>query len=178
MATKVVTGVCRASYAHVWKPRAIQADQDPKYSVAILIDKKDSETIGKVKAAVKVETDAKYPNGKVPSGFKTPLKDGDTMDREETKGHWVLNASSEDKPGIVDAQRNDIIDPAQIYSGCYCRFQVTFAHYDWQQINKGIGCYLNHIQKIKDGPSLSGREDAASAFDDGKDLPADEDALS
>ena len=37
--TKVITGVVRASFVHVFKPYAVKADQEAKYSLMALIDK-------------------------------------------------------------------------------------------------------------------------------------------
>lgn len=180
MATKVVTEVCRLSYAHVFTPRAVQEGQEAKYSAAILIDKKENTaTVAKIKAAIKAEQEIGWPTGKLPANLKLPLKDGDGMldkngvQRKETAGKWVINASCKSKPGIVNAAREDIIDKDEIYSGCFCRFSLAFAPYNLPT-SKGVGCYLNNIQKIKDGPSLEGRESAKDAFNDGFEAPAND----
>lgn len=166
------------SYSHIWTPRAIQVDQEPKYSAAVLIPKTDADTIARVRAAIQTEIAAGWP-GKKPT-LKNPLKDGDGMldkngeQRKETAGMYVLNASSKDRPGIVNANREAIIDKSEIYSGCWCKFQLAFVPYNMPQ-NKGIGCYLNNLQKVKDGPSLEGREAAADV--PWGDAPADDDSV-
>jgi len=172
MATTIVVGPCRGSFLHVFTPRAVQEGQEAKYSGCVLINKKDTATVSAVKAAIAAETSIGWPNGKLPKGFKSPLKDGDGLtnsktgeQRPETKGCFVINASSKTKPGIVDAQRQEVIDPAQIYSGANYRWQLAFAPYKLPT-SSGIGCYLNNLQKTSDGPSLEGRMDAKDAFDD------------
>ncbi len=51
---------------------------------------------------------------------------------------------------------NEIIDPSAFYSGCIGNVSVNFFAYSVSGA-KGIGCGLNNIQKLKDGPPLSGR---------------------
>lgn len=85
-----------------------------------------------------------------------------------------FNASSTTPPGIVDAQRNAILDKSAVYSGCYARINVDVFPYD-SNGNKGIGIGLNHIQFIADGDPLGGAkgkaEDAFDAWEDeGNDL--------
>ena len=43
--TKVITGVCRWSYANVWQPKAIEEGAKPKYSVSLIIPKSDTATV-------------------------------------------------------------------------------------------------------------------------------------
>lgn len=44
--TKVVTGEVRLSYANIWEPKSINGGKE-KYSVSIIIPKKDQKTIEK-----------------------------------------------------------------------------------------------------------------------------------
>ena len=45
---KVVTGVCRFSYANLWEARAMDENSKPKYSVSLIIPKSDTKTIEKI----------------------------------------------------------------------------------------------------------------------------------
>lgn len=78
--TKVVTGVVRLSYAHVWEPSAINNSDKPKYSVSLIIPKSDTATLSKIKRAVQAAKEAgkdtKF-GGKIPPVMKEPLRDGD-----------------------------------------------------------------------------------------------------
>ena len=83
--TKVITGVCRWSYANVWQPKAIEEGAKPKYSVSLIIPKSDTATIEKIKAAIQAAYEEgtgklKGTSKSVPplSTLKTPLRDGDT----------------------------------------------------------------------------------------------------
>ena len=42
--TKVVTGIVRLSYEHVWEPASINGS-NPKYSASLIIPKSDKKTI-------------------------------------------------------------------------------------------------------------------------------------
>ena len=46
--TKVVTGIVRLSYEHVWEPASINGS-NPKYSVSLIIPKSDTKTIAATK---------------------------------------------------------------------------------------------------------------------------------
>lgn len=166
--TKIVTGKVRLSYVNVFQPRADKPGKEPKYSVCVLIPKTDTATVNKVKAAVKAAADANVSlwGGKIPAGLKNPLRDGDTeRDAEEYKGHWFINANSKQKPGVVDAELNSVLDPQEVYSGCYGRVSLNFYGYN-QDGNRGIGAGLNNVQKLADGDPLSGRSRAEDDFSD------------
>jgi hypothetical protein len=172
--TKVVTGKARLSYVNVFQPRAGKPGQEAKYSVCVLIPKTDKATVEKIKAAIEVakqEGAAKW-GGKVPAGVKTPLRDGDTeRDSPEYKGHWFVNANSKQKPGVVDASVNPILDAGEVYSGCYGRVSLNFYAYSVDG-NKGVGAGLQNVQKLGEGEALSGRSRADEDF-----TAADEDFL-
>ena len=169
--TKVITGKGRLSYAYVWEPR-VQDGQDAKYSTSFLVPKTDKDTLKRLYDAIEAAKEmgkSKKWGGKVPANLKLPLRDGDEEADERGdayRGHYFFNASSKDAPGIVDAQRNPILDKAEVYSGCYTRVSVNLFPYDTNG-NRGIGVGLNHIQKLADGEPLGGvRGQAENEFDD------------
>lgn len=174
----MITGKVRFSYASVFQPKAAMDGGEPKYSVVLLIPKKDTKTIEEIKKDIQAAINAgkeKW-NGKVPTNVKTPLRDGDEErpDRPEFKGMYFIQASSKMKPQVVDRNLQAIIDPTEFYSGCYGRASINFYAYSVNG-NKGIACGLGNIQKLEDGESFTGRkraEDEFSAFasDDGDDF--------
>ena len=173
--TKVITGVnTRWSYANVWQPKSINGGA-PKYSVSLIIPKSDKKTVEKIKAAIQAayeEGEAKLKgNGKsVPplAALKTPLRDGDLErpDDEAYANSYFVNANSGTAPGIVDADRQPIIDTSEVYSGVYGRASINFYAFN-SNGNKGIACGLNNLQKIKDGEHLGGKMSAEDDFADG-----------
>lgn len=179
--TKVITGPkTRWSYVNVWTPKSINGSA-PKYSISLIIPKSDEKTVSKINAAIAaayVEGEAKLKgNGKsVPSlnVLKTPLRDGD-MERPDDAayaGCYFINANSASMPGIVDRDRQPILDQAEVYSGCYGRASINFYAFN-SNGNKGIACGLNNLQKVADGEPLGGRaraeDDFASDWEDDDD---------
>lgn len=175
--TKVITGVnTRWSYANVWHPKAINGGA-PKYSVSLIIPKSDTATVNKIKAAIQAAYDdgeAKLKgNGKsVPplSALKTPMRDGDLErpDDDAYKNAYFINANSATAPGIVDSDRQPVIDTSEVYSGVYGRASINFYAFN-SNGNKGIACGLNNLQKIKDGEPLGGKSRAEDDFADADD---------
>ncbi len=171
--TKIITGVCRLSYANIWQAKSINGGT-PKYSTSILIPKSDTKTLAKVKAAIQAayedgESKLKGNSRSMPplASLKSPLRDGDTErpDDEAYAGHWFLNANSNTAPGVVDVNREPIYDTSEIYSGVYARASLTFYAFN-SNGNRGIACGLQNIQKVRDGESLGSRAKAEDDFDD------------
>ena len=171
--TKVITGVnTRWSYVNAWEPKSINGGA-PKYSVSLIIPKSDTKTIEKIQVAIQAayeEGQGKLKgNGKsVPalSVLKTPLRDGDAErpDDEAYADSYFVNANSGTAPGIVDADRQPIIDRSEVYSGVYGRASINFYAFN-SNGNKGIACGLNNLQKIRDGEPLGGKSRAEDDFD-------------
>jgi hypothetical protein len=166
--TKVITSVkSRLSYFHGWEPVSINGGTE-KYSVSVLIPKNDTETINEINAAIDAAIEegiAKF-GGKKPNKatIKIPLRDGDVeRDDEAYKGHYFVNANSTTAPQIVDKAVKPILDRNEVYSGCYARVSLNFYAFN-SNGNKGVACGLGNIQKIKDGESLGGRNNAAEDF--------------
>lgn len=173
--TRVITGKVRFSYAHVFEPAAINDSEAKKYSVSILIPKSDKKTLEKIKSAIDAATQAGLAlwGGTKPKMLKTPLRDGDLeKDDEVYEGCFFINANSNEKPGIVDANLDEILDKSEFYSGCYGRASINFYPYSVSG-SKGIACGLNNLQKLEDGTRLSGGG-ASAAEDFGSD---DEDLM-
>lgn len=175
--TKVITGVkTRWSYVNAWEPKSINGGV-PKYSVSLIIPKSDTKTIEKIQAAIQAAYDEGQGklkgNGKsVPalSVLKTPLRDGDAErpDDEAYADSYFINANSGTAPGIVDADRQPILDRSEVYSGVYGRASINFYAFN-SNGNKGIACGLNNLQKIKDGDPLGGKSRAEDDFDTEED---------
>lgn len=170
--TKVITGVnTRWSYVNAWEAKSINGGA-LKFSVSLIIPKSDTKTIEKIQAAIQAayeEGQGKLKgNGKsVPalSVLKTPLRDGDAErpDDETYADAYFINANSATAPGIVDADRNPILDRSEVYSGVYGRASINFYAFN-SNGNKGIACGLNNLQKIRDGEPLGGKSRAEDDF--------------
>ena len=179
MSTKVVTGKVRFSYVNIFKSRSFKDGQDAKFSICLLIPKEDKATIKKIQAAIDEAVQdgiASKWGGKKPANLKLPLRDGDIERAEEASEYedmYFLNANSNQKPGIVDKDLNEILDPDEVYSGCWGRASINFYAFNTNG-NKGVGVGLNNIQKLKDGERLGGAR-ASAESDFGDDFEDDED---
>ena len=169
---KVITGPdTRWSYANVWEAKSINGGT-PKFSVSLIVPKSDTKTIAKIKAAIEAayhDGEAKLKgNGKSippPAALKTPLRDGNVErpDDPAYENAYFINANSGTAPGVVDADRNEILNRSEIYSGVYGRASINFYAFN-SNGNKGIACGLNNLQKIRDGEPLGGKSRAEDDF--------------
>lgn len=172
IATKVLTGEVRLSYANLVTPREAQPGAQPKYSVTLLIPKSDQATIADIMSSMSAAYDegvTKKWGGAKPT-TKLIMHDGDKLRPSgvpfgpECKGHYVITASSIMKPQVVGMDNiNCELAPSDIYSGMYARVTVNFYPFDTAG-NKGIGCGLGNVMKTRDGEPLAGGASAASDF--------------
>ena len=142
-------------------------------------DDNDNSLRGQIEEAIEEAKEygktAKW-GGKIPRNLKIAFQDGDDTDIDkypENEGHYLLNARSKKKVGLVDMDRQPILDPDEIYSGCWAYVSVTSFAYDNE--SKGVSFFLNNIMKARDDePFGSGAstpdEDFADISDDDDDL--------
>ena len=152
MATKIeVRGIM--SYPHLFVPRAVQAGDDPKYSVNCLI-RKDDPQVAVINQAIQTEIANTFPQG-WPANGKLCLKDND-----EYPEYYELrsNTGAENAPHIVQLPAvTPVQDRSKVYAGAEAWFVLNISAYN-QTVNKGVGCYLN-------GVALTGAEGALGRLD-------------
>ena len=166
MTTKVILKNVRFSYANVFEPKAF-GDNEPKYSVSVLIPKDDAESLEKIKSAVGAEVQDFF-RGKKPAGFHGFLRDGD-VDRPDDPvyaGHMFFNASSKRKPIVLNEKKQEVNDENEFYSGCYGAVSVNVFGYSYNKIRHGVACGLNGLMKTRDGERLGGSASGVSDFSD------------
>ncbi len=191
--SKVKTKLVRFVYCHLAEPHAFAEGQDAKYSVNILIDKKDSTTIGVIKSGYNAaiqEGVEKF--GQSFQGKATPLKrepgttrglliDCDQDDRYATSefaGKYMLAVKSNRpvsvgyrKNGVTYAYSNKDEIMENVYSGCYGA--ITFNLYPFNKVGSGIAAGLNSVLKVKDGEHLGGQSSVTSDFADASEFDDD-----
>ena len=171
---KVITGPnTRWSYANVWEAKSINGGA-PKFSVSLIIPKTDTVTIEKIRKAIQAASEEGQSKLKGTSKYmpdqedlKLPLRDGDKERKGDPTyaGCMFINANSSTAPGIVDADRQPILERSEVYSGVYGRASINLYAFN-SNGNKGIACGLNNLQKIRDGEPLGGKTSAADDFAD------------
>lgn len=174
---RLITPEFRLSHPHLFTPQSPKPADKKKFSGTMLFekgvkliglapDRKTPRTIQEVITSAKVITFGT--KDKWPAELLSPVNDGDAVKyakKEGYKGHWVIKAtSSEDqRPGIVGPDGKELKEASQIYPGCYARAFV-FA-YVWEYMGKqGVGFILDHVQKLRDGPSFGGKRPIDQVF--------------
>src|ERR687890_1368831 len=170
----------RISFPNLFVPKKQKNSTAEKYGAMFIISKEDKETVDTVKKAIiaakKIGIAEKW-GGKVPQGYKQPLRDGDAApdptDEDDSpvanpqlKGCYYFNATSFNKPGVV-VRKNGKNVPAteeDIYPGCFCYITANF--YPYANEGKGTTAGLNNVLKIAEGPRLDGRRSAEEDFQD------------
>lgn len=168
----IMTPEFRVSFPYVFRPqKAMEAGKDPKYSLVMLFAKGDK--LPKLAAAVNKILTEKFGTDKTkwPKNITMPFRDqGEKSMGGYEAGGVFITPTSKQKPGLVDASNNDIIDEAEFYSGCYARATVRPFYYEVKGENggvmkRGVSFGLQNIQKLRDGEPLSGRLKAQDEFE-------------
>ena len=177
MSKNLVLRNVRLSYEHIFTATAFDDSQDPKYSATFIIPK-DHPDLATVKRAFFEEGASEFDevfNGKTwPKGYTCSLKDADveTNNMGELlseknpayKGCYILEANSTRRPVVVNRDKSMITEEDGIvYSGCYVNASLGIGAYTFGKVKKGVKCYLNGIQFVKDGERFG--RDAMSDFD-------------
>lgn len=178
--TEVVTRKpVRLSYVYLNSPRKNDDGSDGKFGATLLIPKTDKDTIKAIQAAIEAAKAEGIANGiKGAKDFPSPMRDGDG-DRPrggeygpECKGMMVINSTSKSRVKVCDRNRNEIMDGSEIYSGMWANVMIKFRCFNVPG-NKGISCYLNLVQKVRDDQPLGGAapkaEDVFDAIEDDDD---------
>ena len=173
--SRVVTGNVRLSYLNVFKARGFHEGDPEKFSAVLLIPKKDKKTLDKIRIAIKEATEAgmeKYWSGKKPANLWNPLRDGDDEkpDSPEYAGMYFLTAKSDNRPILLDSDREELLDPTEMYSGCWGKANISFFPFDNRM--KGVGVGLNAIMKTKDDTPFGGgqsRDEIIKGFEEDDD---------
>lgn len=169
---KCLTPEFRASFPAIFKAKAFK-DQEPKFSVTMLFDKKTDLSVLKKAARFACEEKWGSDKNKWPKNLRMPFRDGaEKSDLEGYADCIMVNSNSKNRPGVVNQKLDPIMeDDNQFYAGCYARASVIAFAYD-QMGNRGVSFSLQNVQKLRDGEPFSGRrkaEDEFSKVDDGSD---------
>jgi hypothetical protein len=167
----MITCEVRFSYLNAFEPKETPS-KDLKYSASLLIPKTNENGVKEIKDAINKAVQAgidgnKFSKAQVGS-LRLPLRDGDVEHENgsrgpEYKGHYFINASSKNKPGIVGPDAKPLFDAEEFFSGCYGRADIGFFPYN-QAGNRGIGVGLNNLMMTREGERLDGRQKAEDAF--------------
>lgn len=169
--TQIVTPLFRLSFPSVFVAKRNELSGKAQYSIVMLFDKKDALALKPMKDLMAPVAEHRF--GKGAKGLKNPFKDGDTAKNQAEEfikeknpsyeGHIILSSWSKNKPGVVNSKTEIILDPDEVYGGCYCRAQLNCYAYEVNG-NRGVAFGLMHVQKLKDGDPFGARTRVEDAF--------------
>lgn len=160
----------RLSFPNLFRKASFQGNET-KYEATFIVPKEGNEKWHK---DVMAQIDASLASAKMKvTAEKMFIKDGDTLDRPEYEGAWVIKASNSKRPTTIDRDRTVLVEEDEkFYAGCYVNASIDI----WLQNNqfgKRVNANLLGVQFIKDGESFEG--DFVAKADDFDDLGEDED---
>lgn len=170
----LLTPIGRLAFCHLFEPWAGDGGGEPRYQAALIFDPvaQKSPEYQALKQAVFDCGIAEWGEAKMRDGnfFKTlrmPFRAAGEKDYEGfEEGFTWINPRSKNRPGVVDARRQDITVPDDVWSGQLARFFVNPFAYEVHG-NRGVSFGLNHVQITRrDMPRLDGRMPASRAFTD------------
>jgi hypothetical protein len=161
------------AFPHVFQPRARAEGGEPVFSATLIFSPAQQKS-----PAYKAMQDGCIEAARKEFGDKIQMRDVRLPFRDAgekagkyngfNEGDVFINPWTKSKPGVVNAQRQEVLLPEEVWAGQLVRFNVT--PYAWVNSGKkGVSLALNHIQIIKtDTPRIDGRASASAAFDDGE----------
>jgi hypothetical protein len=163
---RLITPKARLSFPTLFRPKAIEQGKEPVYSCTLLFSPEAQATpeFAALKKAAHDCVMEKW-NGKPPAGLRSPFRKAEEKEgREGYEPGWIfINVSSKQRPGVVDRNRQQIIDENDIYPGCWVIASLNPYAYD-QKGNKGVSFGLNNVMKVADGTALGSRVRAEDDF--------------
>lgn len=173
----VLTPIGMLSFPNLFVPKPPAPGADPRFGINLVLDKaaQAKPAYQELRKLVAQTIDEEWGLGKSKdtawlSKQRIRLPFRPTSDRDYTgydvEGGVFIAPWSKNKPGLVDANREDILVPGDVWSGQLARCTVHCFAYDTSG-NKGVAFNLNNVQICKaDMPRLDGRKAAKDEFDD------------
>jgi hypothetical protein len=161
------------SFAHLFQPRPRAEGGEAVFSCSLLFDPaaQKSPAYKALQDACITAAREKFGANVNIAKLRMPFRDaGEKADKYAgyNAGDTYINPWSKDKPGIVNAQRQDILLKEEVWAGQLVRANVTPFAYDTSG-NKGVSFALNHVQIVRtDTARIDGRVAADKVFDDGE----------
>lgn len=148
----LITGKVKFIYTSVFNfAKSIDGEVTDKYSVCIIIDKEDTETIANIKMAINDTLTYKFKGKNKPTSKQAMsiFHDGDEdklnkKDYAHFKGKYYINASTKIKPKVIDNQKATIYDDNGFGDGSVGYASLVFYPYE-VKVKSGIGCGLRNI---------------------------------
>lgn len=180
MATKaVMTPIGIASFITLKEPRAIVEGNEPRFSITLIFDKaaQNTKQFKELEEAIEQALMQKWPNKATrPRDLRSPFRDGGEKEgiyEGYKRGDIFINPWSQKKPGVVDINRQDLLDLDDVFAGWTARANVRPFAYD-RAGKRGVGLFLDNVQFLREGKRLDGRKAASESYPDDQKEDAEE----
>ena len=163
------------SFPVLFSPRARAPGGEPVFQCSLLFnqDAQKDPAFQMLRKAVVDCIEAQAGQGKsrdkaFMTNFRLPFRPCDEKSYQgyDIPGGVFISPWTKTRPGLVDAQRNEIMVPEDVWAGQLARATVSPFYYNTSG-NRGVSFALNNVQICKvDGPRLDGRKAAKDDFPD------------
>lgn len=173
----IVTPYFRVSYPSVFEKKLNKLSGKMEYSVVALFPKGADLSAMKKAAQEAIADQWGTDEKKWPKNLRNPFRKHEEKtyvdeatgqerfpDGMEAGGIFLNLKSEKNKPQVLDAQKNEILDPSDFYAGCWARASVNAYAYQHPSGNCGVNFGLNNLQKWKEGDPLGSRTRAQDDF--------------
>lgn len=152
---RFITPKARASYPHLFTPKAFE-DGEPKYQLTAMVKKGDiGDAFIKLVRERQEQALTTLYGKKLPANIdRYGINDGDDSEDPEMHGHWLVKSTNKAKPAVVDADKSEIVDPTDVYGGCYVRANMCAKAYGTPS-KGGVALELVAVQFMEDGEPFS-----------------------
>jgi hypothetical protein len=156
------------SFPTFFTAKAPAPGQEPRFSGVLIFDAaaQATEEFKRIKAAIVECAKEEWGQNVNLSALRLPIR------KNEEKSHLAgysaggvfITAWTKARPGIIDTEGNEIIDPSLVWAGQKAQFSISpFAYTN--SGNKGVSFGLRNVLIVDgSGPRLDGRAPAKSDF--------------
>lgn len=169
MAENRITPEFRAGYVGLFRASAPKEDPNGKKKFSIRAIFMPGADLKQLKLDAEAAAIEKW-GANVPKNLRSPFRLNEELDNPvagipDDAIVMTFSANEDRRPGVVDANLQDIIHESECYSGAWYRAQVRAFAYEAKG-NKGVSFGLQNVQKLRnDDPLGSGNIPASKAFD-------------
>jgi hypothetical protein len=174
--TQYLTPPGVASFLNLQKPRAIVDGGEPRFSLTLIFDKaaQARPEFRALQQGIDAALKERWP-GKLPVGLMSPFHDGAEKAEKYDgykPGDIFISPWTKDKPPVVNAQRQDLLDFSEVWAGWIARAHVRPFSYD-RAGKRGCSFFLDDVQFLRPGKRLDGRKHPSESYpddDEGEEL--------
>lgn len=161
---KIITPEGVVSYPSVFE----RSEYSGKYEITLVFPAKTdlSELKKEAMRAAKAKWGEKVKTLSLRSPFRKCGEKPESYKGFEPDDIFITFRSKCNKIGIIKTNGEEIVDPSDLYAGCYARVSTQAYHYS-KKGNKGVAFGLNNILKVDDGNPIGFENPPADEdFDD------------